>query len=454
MRKTTLGLLAAALLAPLPAWPQIQQENQNVPTGEGVSGTPDVELRQVPGQGPGRNVVRAQQPLPRQQPFQMGSFLLYPEATLSGFYDTNVYYTRSNQISDYALIFSPAVWMLSNWREHALNFSAGADFTRYRDQTREDTDDWRVSGEGRYDFNYDTNVYGGARAFKSHEDRESPEARNGLQPTIYFGQRYYGGVFRQQGPWSFRLGGTALRLDYQDVDFETTAGSIALINNDDRDRWQYTGGLRVGYEVNPRVEPFVQVAADQRRYLYVPDDLGYDKDSNGYRALAGVRLNYPNTLKLDAFAGWLNQRYVDPAFKDVSVPAFGAALVWRIADRWTLNGFLDRTIEETTVLQVDQVTGTITPASSFLNTFGGATLTYRITDRWFASVEGSYSRANYQGIDRVDDYKGAGGSITYRVARMLYVQLLYQYRGLDSSIPTENYHKSLTFLNLGIPLSP
>ncbi len=451
--RTVLSALVALAFLPAGALAQIQQEQKNVPTGDGVPGGSGVDLRQVPGQGPARNVVRAQQPLPRQQPFEVGSFLLYPEITLSGFYDSNVYYSPSDRISDFGMIVSPAIWMVSNWREHALNFSAGGDFTRFRDESSEDTDDWRGTVEGRYDFNYDTNVYGGARIFRSHEDRESPDARNGTEPTVYRGQRYYGGLFRQQGPWSLRFGGTALWLNYDDVPFLTAGGNTLYINNDDRDRWQYTAGVRVGYELSPRVEPFVQVASDNRRYWNKPDDLGNNKDSSGYRALAGVRFNQPNVLKLDIFGGYLRQRYVEDAFQDVSAPAFGAALVWRIADRWTLNAYLDRTVEETTVLNVNQVSGAITPASSFLNTYTGATLAYRFTDRLFGAVEASYSRAEYQGIDRTDNYRGAGTSLTWRVAKMLYVQGLYQYRGLDSSVPNENYAKNLVFLNFGIPLS-
>jgi hypothetical protein len=453
MRRTVAAILCVVACSPWQAIAQIQQERQTVPTGEGVTGTPPVDLRQVPGSGPARNIVRAQEPIQRQQPFEAGSFLVYPEITLSGFYDSNVYYTKRDTVSDYAMIFTPAIWALSNWREHALNFSAGADLTRYRDQTLEDTNDWRVSAEGRYDFNFDTNVYGGARAFRSHEDRESPDARNGLEPTIYYGQRYYGGVFRQQGPWSFRLGGTALWLNYDDTPFITSSLTNAMINNDDRDRWQYTGGLRIGYELSPRLEPFVQLALDERRYRHVPDDLGYDKDSNGYRALAGIRFNQPNAVKLDLFAGYLKQRYEDSAFADVSAPSFGGALVWRISDKWALNAYLDRTVEETTVLQLDPLTTTITPASSFLNTYGGATLSYRFTERWIGAVEASYSRADYQGIDRTDNYRGAGGSLTWRVAKMLYLQALYQYRGLDSSVPTEGYSKNLVYLNIGIPFS-
>jgi hypothetical protein len=457
MKKTLLAVLVSAAFAPALAPAQVQQEQKTVPPGEGVPatpGTPGVDLRQVPGTTPGRNIQRAQQPLPRQEPFQAGSFLVYPEITLSTFYDSNVFYSPTDRVSDTALIVSPAVWVLSNWRQHALNFSAGGDFTRYRDESTEDTNDWRVTGEGRYDIDYDTNFYGGARAFRSHEDRESPDARNGTEPTIYYGQRYYGGAFRQQGPWSVRLGGTALWLNYDDVPFLAASGTTLTINNDDRDRWQYTAGVRVGYELSPRVEPFVQVSSDNRRYENKPDDLGNNKDSSGYRALAGVRYNVPNVLKLDAFGGYLRQRYVEDAFKDVSAPAFGAALAWRIADRWTLNAYLDRTVEETTVLNVNQATGAVTPASSFLNTFTGATLGYRFTDRLFGAVEASYSRADYQGIDRTDNYRGAGTSLTWRVAKMLYIQGLYQYRGLDSSIETENYAKNLVFLNFGIPISP
>ena len=219
LRRAVATALVVAAIVSSTALAQLQQENQNVPTGQGLGGTPDVDLRGVPGQGPARNVQRAQQPVAQQQGYEAGSFLLYPEVTLTGFYDSNVYYTSANRISDYAGVFSPAVWLQSNWREHALNFTAGADLTRYWKQTIEDTNDWRVAAEGRYDFDFDTNVYGGARAFQSHEDRESPDARNGLKPTVYTGQRYYGGVFRQQGPWSFRLGGTALRLNYDDVEF-------------------------------------------------------------------------------------------------------------------------------------------------------------------------------------------------------------------------------------------
>mgnify|MGYP002783792364 FL=1 len=124
-----------------------------------------------------------------------------------------------------------------------------------------------------------------------------------------------------------------------------------------------------------------------------------------------------------------------------------------MADGWSFNDYLDRTVEETTVLNVNQVSGAITPASSFLNTYTGATLAYRFTDRLFGAVEASYSRAEYQGIDRTDNYRGAGTSLTWRVAKMLYVQGLYQYRGLDSSVPNENYAKNLVFLNFGIPLS-
>ena len=114
------------------------------------------------------------------------------------------------------------------------------------------------------------------------------------------------------------------------MNFVTGSGAINIINNDDRDRWQYTGGVRLGYEVSPRIEPYLQLAVDNRRYDATLDDLGYQRDSNGRRYLVGIRWNIPRKVKLDAFAGRLKQDYADARFNDVSAPLAGAALVWAV----------------------------------------------------------------------------------------------------------------------------
>jgi len=285
-----------------------------------------------------------------------------------------------------------------------------------------------------------------------HEDRESPDARNGLLPTVYFQQRYYAGFFHQAERLSLRIAGTANRLNYQDVPFLTGSGVINIINNDDRDRWQYTGGARLGYEVSPRLEPYLQLAIDDRDYINKPDDLGYQKSSTGGRYLVGVKWNVPRTLKLDAFAGYLTQNFDDPRFSDVNKPVLGGALLYALTDSTRLSAYLDRTLEETTVTET-VAPGVVQSASSYLNTYGSVGISHRLSADWSLRGDVSASRAAYQGIDRTDDYYGATLGVGYRMTPNLYLDFSIAYRKLNSSIPDEDFKKRMAFLRIAVPLS-
>ncbi|RPJ46261.1 MAG: hypothetical protein EHM16_10045 [Betaproteobacteria bacterium] len=433
------------------------QEKTTLPAPTGTEGVPATGTDPTtdlsgPGAAPGRTLKPAESTPVSGQPFRVGSFVVLPEIDVTYLYDDNVFYTNATTVSDHASIVSPAIWVQSNWAQHALNFYAASDVTRYNNYSSENTEDYRLSAEGRYDFSANSNVYGGARVSKDHEDRESPDANNGLTPTTYRQYRYYGGVFNQIDRWSVRVAGTAQRLDYRDVNFLTGSGVINIINNDDRDRWQYTGGARVGYEVSPQLEPYAQIAFDNRRYKHQPDDLGYYRDSDGERYLVGVKWNMPKTLKLDAFAGYARQDYDDPRLVDVSSPVAGAALLWSIAPRTTVSAYLDRTVEETTVSQTVGP-GVVVVSSSYLNTYLSLGINHRLNDAWSVRAGGSFSRVDYQGLDREDDYYGANIGVAYRINRNLILDVDLSNRELQSSIPTEDFRKRVVFVRLAIPFS-
>jgi hypothetical protein len=248
---------------------------------------------------------------------------------------------------------SPSVWVQSDWARHALNFNASGDFTRYDRYSTEDTNDGRVSAEGRYDLSGDANVYGGWRWLRDHEDRESAEGRNGLEPTVYFINRGYAGAFKQIERVSLRLAGSAYRYNYRDVPFLASSGQILTINNDDRDRNRYTGGLRVGYEVTPRIEAFVQGGLDNRIYdnpvdQIVATDPSFRRDSTGWRGYAGVRATCPDAQGRGVW------RVDEPELQGAGTrgrqhPGVGANVVWRATPASNVSVFADRTIEETTI---------------------------------------------------------------------------------------------------------
>jgi len=405
-----------------------------------------------PGTAPGRAVQSTPAITPAGTPFQLGSFLVYPELDATWSYDSNLYSTNTDPLSDHAWIYSPSLWVQSNWAKHALNFHVGADLTRYETYGAENSDDQRISGEGRYDFSADSNVYGGVFFSQDHEDRESPTARNGLTPTQYFQRRYYGGFFRQFDRFSLRIAGTAQHLNYQDVNFITGGGATSIINNDDRDLTQYTGGFRLGYELSPRLEPYLQIAFDNRRYNDATDDLDYARNSSGQRYLAGVRWNQPRKLKLDAFVGWMIQDYDDARLKDISDPVAGAAVQWAATDKTTISAYMDRSVEETTVT-VTPSPGVVLVSSSFLNTYASAGIDHRFTNKLSARLNGSVSRVAYQGISRTDEYYGATIGATYRFHRNLFLDISYSRRELNSTLPGEDFDRDLVFVRLALPFS-
>lgn len=433
------------------------QEKATLPAPAGAETMPATETDPNadmgrPGAAPGRTVKPAQPAVAGGAPFQAGSFLVYPEIDVTWLYDDNLYFSNTARVSDHAIIVAPALWVQSNWAKHALNFHAATEATRYNNYSAENSDDYRVSAEGRYDFSGNSNIYGGVRVSKDHEDRESPDARNGLNPTQYRQYRFYGGIFNQIDRWSVRIAGTAQQLNYRDVNFLTGGGAINIINNDDRDRWQYTGGVRVGYELSPRLEPYAQVAFDNRRYKDAVDDLGYHRDSDGERYLVGVKWNVPKTLKLDAFTGWSRQNYADARFADVKSPVVGAALLWAVANRTTLSAYLDRTVEETTVSRT-VAPGVVVVSSSYLNTYVSMGINHRLTDAWSLRANGSVSRVDYQGLSRTDDYYGVTVGLVYRIHRNLFLDVDLSSRELKSSIPTEDFKKRVLFVRLAMPFS-
>ncbi len=433
-----------------PAAPGEPTTQTPLPSGE-QSAPPEAEGAR-PGAAPGRNVRAIEPVVPAGTPYELGPFVVYPEFDATFFTDDNVFYTNTNTVSDHAWVLSPSIWVQSNWAQHALNFYAGLDATKYNTYATEDTDDYLLSGEGRVDMSANTNVYGGMSYAQNHEDRESPDARNGLLPTIYHQFRYYAGLFHQEGPISLRFAGSANRLDYNDVPFLTGSGVVNIINNDDRDRWQYTGGMRIGYELSQRVEPYVQIAFDNRNYIYTPDDLGYQKSSTGARWLAGIKWNIPRKLKLDAFAGYLEQDYEDPRFSDLNRPLFGGAMVYAITESTRLSAYVDRTVEETALTQT-LTPGVVQVASGYLNTFGSIGINHRLSSAWSLRGDASISRAAYQGIERTDDYYGASVGVGFRMTPNLYFDFSYTYRKLDSTAPDENFKKHMAFVRVAIPFS-
>ncbi len=273
---------------------------------------------------------------------RMGSFFLFPKIGLSETYDDNIFRTDGSEVDDFITVLSPSLNLKSNWNRHSLNFGASADIGRYADRTTENYEDYNVNTGGTLDITRRSHLSGGLSYAKLHEERGSPDAANGINPTEYKLANADASFRQQLNRVNVTVGGTAKNYNYDDVSL--SGGGVS--NQDDRDRNEYEGSVRLGYEIVPQYEAFVKTTVNKRSYISSVDDAGVNRDSNGYALDGGVRIDLTGKTFGDVFVGYRSQDYKDPTLSTVSGMDFGADLTWNATSLTTAKLGVARTVEE------------------------------------------------------------------------------------------------------------
>ncbi|WP_340117584.1 outer membrane beta-barrel protein [Pelagibius sp. 7325] len=371
---------------------------------------------------------------------KVGPFALDAGLSVSQGYSDNVYATRNDKVGDGITVITPEVSLTTGADELlSLELFGSAEIGRYWDETSEDYEDFSFGFDASYRIAPKNMVFGGVSFGRDHEERQSPDDVDGDDPTLYYDTQAYIGSLNRFDDVTLRVGGTYGRIDFSDID---AAGGE--INNDDRDRDLYTAGLRAGYIVSPGYEVFTQGVFDLRDYDTARDDAGFDRDSDGFSAAFGLRYRPGPMLDVEGFFGLLGQYYDDPALESVTAPDFGFSLEWRPRGTTTVEAFVSRTVQETTLLG----------ASGYLSTGLGASLTQQLRRDLSIDASFSYYQAEYEGVSRDDNTLQAGLGGRYHVTPNIFLDTSYDFVQRDSSDPDEDYDEHRVFFTLGAELVP
>jgi len=346
----------------------------------------------------------------------VGSFLFRPQLGVTAAYDSNIFAQRTNEVADQILILEPNLLLKSNWKKHFLQFDAGGELGRYRNNPSENFDDNWVDVKGRYDINKDANFFGGLNHTRDHEERGTPEVV-GTEPTTFGSDQAHAGFARQMGDYKIRLGGTVEKLD-----FDNTISTI----NDDRDREVRGLGVRLNYLYAPNREVFAQGIYDSRDYVLALDDAGYNRDSEGYRASVGVKNRYSNQLGVESYVGLLHHDFRDPRFANIDIPEANTKINYLSGPQSRISLSLNRSLEET-----------ILPgASSYLSD----TLSFQAERRFDSrrSVVAAFSAglADYQGVALKETTVDGSIDWRYRISPEIYFGVRYRVLVNDSNSST------------------
>lgn len=360
-----------------------------------------------------------------------GSFVIYPELQVSEYYDDNIFATKSNRTDDFITVFAPHVYAVSDWDRHRLLLQAHLDATRYQSHEKENSNDYWLAGEGRIDLGDRSNVFGGVLYGRFHEDRDSPDDINGLEPTLYSEKRAYAGGAHSIGRIRLRAGVTASRVSFRDTETSTTT-----FNNADRNRDTISIAGAAGYALNDIFEPYAEFISEMRNYRSAVDDNGFDRDSDGYRARGGLRFRVRGKADGQLYAGYMRQDYDDAMLDTIGGVDYGGNVRWRFISSTLLTVWVGRSIEETTLFA----------SSGYIFTEAGAIIEHDINADWHVTMRGYTGRSNFEGTGRSDEDYDTGAGIRYDVTANISVAADYRYQKRISTIDPANYRRHQVFL--------
>ena len=368
----------------------------------------------------------------------IGSLILYPSLEIGYGSNSNLYATNDNEIDDLIALLRPSLILKSDWSNHALEIGSTGESAYYSDKTDEDYSDYSLFADGRVDIMRGSNVAGGFSYDQLHEDRGSPDAAAGKTPTPYSTTGWDIGYSHAVSIISFQVKSSSTIYDFDDT--ETSSGRD--INNETRNRTHFDFMGRVGYRLYKKYEAFVEAWYLSCEYDSASDVNGYNRSSTGSDYTAGISYNVSGVTSLEFALGYLANTYDDDRLEEISGYSTRGALQWTPSDITVLNGFVSRSIEETT----------LAGSSGYFASNYGVDVTHRFTDDIKVIGTASYSGLEYKGIDREDTVTFAEVELDYNLNRYLYLGVSYSYENFDSSEKDDSFVRNKGLAKVGLQI--
>lgn len=364
-----------------------------------------------------------------------GAFIAYPSVETGIELTDNVFQSSQNERDDRGYFVAPALRIESDWVRHSLRVNAGSRHLYYFGNPSEDELEVDVRVEGRVDikrttrleveaaYNLDQEGRGrvdvpGAAAEPPNEHRLNGEAR----------------IVHQAGRFEVQVGGNAQYNLYEDVDL-VGGGSQ---NNSDRNFTEVGGTLRVGYDISPRIQPFVAGGYSAQIYDQRTDDNGLRRDSDGYEAEAGVRVELSPALSGELAIGYVRREFDDPALSAVDGVTVDGSLEWRPSEITTVALNVSTDIDETGA-------GT---SSGALERIVGISVNHALRENLLLAASAQYSFEDFTGSSLTEETVFLTAGLTYQLNRSVAIRAGYSYEEFDSSTAGSDYVENRILISL------
>ena len=360
-----------------------------------------------------------------------GAWMFYPTLSAEALYDSNVFASSNNAQADIFGHVGAGLRAQSLWERHgiAAQLSAGSRF--YKTHSALNQTNAAFASTGHYDIDHSTQLLGAFNAAYLHEqpgDLTSPTGA--VKPTPY--SLINGDVTLRK---EFGRVTAAVGAGVRSYDFGSTAAQNgSIISQDSRDGQIYSTHGRINYAFSEKLAVFTAVEGNWRDLRGTPSQ---SLSSNGYRALAGVDLEFTHLIKGEIAAGYSKQHFFAPTIGDIEGPTFRAMLTWSPSRLIDINFRAEQV-----VTQSGDTTATGIRADA-----AQIGLDYEFRPNVIFSAAATYERDHFQGQPREDNVYAADGGVRYLMNNLTSVGLRYRFTRRDSNIPSNSFDKHQVGIN-------
>jgi hypothetical protein len=384
----------------------------------------------APPRRPPRPEIDAFEPLG----LRYGSFLVKPSVEITRGHDTNPARTPGGKASDFTLV-APELLVRSLWSVHEVGAVLRGSYSAYDQVPSSDRPLIDARAFARVDVSRDTRVDLEGRFFLSTEHPGSPNLQADLAKLPVFMTVGSAAGFTQRFNHLELMARASLdTTKYQDS--ELTDGTTA--SNRDRDYEQYTGALRLSYEIIPGVKPFVEVGADARRHELDIDRNGFARDSRGVTPRIGTTFDPLRKLTGEASVGYLVRRYDDPLLPELAGVVADALLIWRATGLTTATLIASSRAEESTVPFV----------SGALRRDATLQIDHAFRRWLIGTLRFGYGDDRYIGNGRHDTRTSLAALVLYKLSREVALKGEYRHETLRSNAANADYDADVFMLGL------
>jgi hypothetical protein len=255
----------------------------------------------------------------------------------------------------------------------------------------------------------------------------------GTQRGLVYGGGASAALIRSVGPATATLKTTVQRFTYGDLDVAGVTIPQGFRDYDDAGL-----SLRLGYDVQPGFQPFVEAQVDRRTYDRTDLLAGYDADSDGLVGRVGLALDITRVVRGEASFGYGQRQADDTRLQSLRGPVFDASIVWTPTALTS--------VKFTAANSLGDITAATAAGSKTQS--AGVEVTHALRRNLSLIGFVTAARTDYEGSNTREDGLTAGVKLDYKLNRSLVLRTSFTHERLQSSVPGKDYTANVFLVGL------